>query len=177
MPTWFTVDGDLNEFLGSGKLVAMAGVQVRFDMYLNDGDLLRMTGGPRPVVLTASRRIAGYIRSDGRMYDKEAVSAAPFDLEDPGQLGVRLVANSGLGIEGDLYYHIKLFDPRVNGFGGFQIHESYLLAPTTDTAVNLADHISLPGGVPPVGETATVPPTLHGGNAFETGDPVGGGGA
>lgn len=177
MPTLFTVDGDLNAFVGSGAIAGMRGIQVHFEMILEDkGDLLRMTGGPRPVLLASQRPIIGYIRSDGRMYDTEAVSAVPYDLEDPGELGVKLVANAGLSLAGDLYYRVRLVDASVNGFRGF--HDSYLLAPTTATTVDLADYTTLPGGVPPVGESAIVPPYIHGGNAFETGEEiVGGGGA
>ncbi|MCG7592374.1 hypothetical protein [Mycobacterium sp. PSTR-4-N] len=92
-PIMFTAHADLKTVVGSGAVAGLAGTQFRFDLVIDPKGMLRYELAPRPLLLPWTRRVTGYIRSDGQMYDIEAVSAAPYDLEDPGTLGVKLPAN------------------------------------------------------------------------------------
>jgi hypothetical protein len=92
MPTQFTMNADVKTF-GANGIAAPTGASVVFDLDIPAGDVVRVVESPRSWFLE-SHRITGYIRSDGRMYDTPAVSAVPFDLTDPGNIGVRLLANT-----------------------------------------------------------------------------------
>lgn len=90
-PTLYTCKATIKEF-EAPAVVGADGMQVHFDLNnVAPGELIRLRGGT-PMLIDC-RRVTGYIRSDGQMYDRPAVSAAPFDLSDPGNLGVRLLAN------------------------------------------------------------------------------------
>lgn len=89
MPTFVTMHADLNDFI-SPNIVGADGWEINFDLVISG--MLNLTETPRPSLLTY-RRTTGYTRSDGRMYNKRARRAAPFDIEDAGELGVRLLAS------------------------------------------------------------------------------------
>lgn len=152
--TFFTMHADASVLLVSGEFAGMAGVRIHFDLNVADGEWLRLISPPRPTLLI-TRRITGYIRSDGRMYDTPAVSAVPYDIDDPGNLGVRLPANdpdlnlsnavtycvSGGGtIEGRPWSFYPFYTPAV---------------PAIDTTVDLASFAPGPGhtvvGIPELG--------------------------
>lgn len=138
MPVLFTMHADAYDF-EAPDLVGAAGLQIHFDLNVNIGTLI-VDDTIRPS-LVAYRRVVGYIRSDGRMYDTEAVSAAPYDLEDPGSLGVRLLGNDpDLNLDGDVTYRVSGFryiDGSKTVFGPYETTS----VPSTDIAVNLANHL------------------------------------
>lgn len=90
MAIMLTMRANILEFT-SPTLTGAIGMHVHFDLNIDPGDLIRVTG--TDPALIDYKRVTGYIRSDGKMYDTPAVSAAPFDVSDPGNLGVRLLAN------------------------------------------------------------------------------------
>jgi len=92
MATLFTMNADVKMF-GDDGISASTGAHVVFDLDIARGEVVRVVESPRSWFLE-SHRITGYIRSDGRMYDTPAVSAVPFDLADPGNIGVRLLAST-----------------------------------------------------------------------------------
>ena len=137
MPTLFTMNADVNDFI-SPELVGASGLRIYFDLNVTDG-LLSVGDTVRPSLL-AYRRVIGHIRSDGRMYDKPAVSAAPYDLEDPGALGVRLLANDpDLNLSDDLTYKVSGYRYIKGDQVAFGPYET-LAVPSTDVAVNLATY-------------------------------------
>ena len=154
MTTFFTMHADANFLLESGLVTGMSGLEIHFDFNVGDREWMRLTSPPRPSLLT-TRRITGYIRSDGRMYDTPAVSAIPYDVEDPGELGVRLPANDpDLNLSNDVTYYVSgegEFDGRPWSFYPFYTPA----VPSTDTSVELASFYPGPGqtvvGIPQLG--------------------------
>lgn len=128
--------GTFNRY-DQGGLAGADGMVVHFDLNIRDGDLLRLSGSEP--MLIEYRRVTGYVRSDGRMYDTPAPSAAPFDLSDPGSLGVRLLAN-------DANYHLSVglsYTVTIEYIweGRTEVYRQFCTpqAPTTDLTINLAD--------------------------------------
>lgn len=140
MPTLFTMNADVNDFL-SPNLSAASELQIHFDLNITTGAFLKVDDTVRPSLM-AYTRVIGYIRSDGRMYDTEAVSAAPYDLEDPGNLGVRLLGDDpdlNLG-EDHVTYTVRgfrtVYGKRVQ-FGPYET----IPVPATDISVHLANFL------------------------------------
>lgn len=158
MPTLFTMNADANDFI-AGELKGAGGLKIHFDIafrgWLNVGDTVR------PSMLNF-KRVTGYVRSDGRMYDTAPVSAAPFDINDPGTFGVRLPANDpDLHLPADVTYNVsgsRLVAGKAVPFTTFNTGP----VPSTDVAVNLASYAPGPQEDP---------------DDVDDGEPVDGGGA
>lgn len=143
MPTFFTMNADVSDFT-NGALVGKDGMRIHFELNVKVGDFMTATGGARPALIDASRRITGYIRSDGRMYDTPSISAKPFDLDDPGNLGVRLLASSNdLNAPGGVTYKVT-FEQVINGLNTFYRSFVTSVVPTSDVSVNLATYVPAP---------------------------------
>lgn len=142
MPTLFTMHANVSDFIAP-DLVAAEGMHVHFDLNIEAGALLRSLG--TTPALVDFRRAVGYIRSDGRMYDTRAVSSAPFDLENPGNLGVRLLANDpDFGLDPGVSYRVRferVWQGRAELIASFYTP----VAPSVDTEVNLAALAPGPG--------------------------------
>lgn len=145
MAIMFTMNADALNFVAPGVLEGMAGLELHFDLNIPAGYWLQLTGGARPLMLRVTRT-TGYIRSDGRMYDTPAISPIPYDIADPGELGVRLLANDpALHLVEDVTYH-------VTGGGVLQGEQPWAFAPfdtgvpSVDTPVDLASFTPGPGG-------------------------------
>ena len=124
-------------------VAANPGVEIRFNVNMPDGPV-RVLESPRAWVLVEVNTVTGYIRSDGRMWDRRAVSAAPFDLDDPGNLGVRLLANdSDFQIATPITYRVTVSRMQDGRAIPVMIWNTPA-APSTDTAVNLADYAPAP---------------------------------
>ena len=137
MPVLFTMNADLSIFDVAG-LSADLGVHIRF--VLNGDPMLRVVESPRARLVYA-QPVTGYIRSDGRMYDRPAVSAAPFDLTDPGNLGVRLLAaHSSVQRSAPLTYRVTL----TRGDGSAITRWDTPAVPSSDTTVDLAVYAPAP---------------------------------
>lgn len=141
MPSTHRMHADVKTFNKFG-FVAKTGMQIHFDLAITAGEFMSVSDFVRPA-LVDYERITGYIRSDGRMYDTPAKTAAPYDLNDPGELGVELLSNDpDLNLETDVAYHISLELPGWNTtFASFYITG----LPVDDTAKNLADFSPGPG--------------------------------
>ena len=108
-------------------------MRVHFDLDISRGELLRWTGATP--MLIDSKRITGYIRSDGQMYDTAAVSTAPFDLSDPGSVGVRLLATDNAHFDHTIAYIASfeyVWEGRTEVYSTIRT-----VAPTSDIVVNL----------------------------------------
>ena len=148
----YTIRATINDFQ-SPALVGADGTHVHFDLNILPGQLLALTGA-NPALIDY-KRVTGYIRSDGNMYDTPAVSAAPFDLTDPGNLGVRLLANDpDLNLNPGISYRVsfeQIWEGRAEVYRSFNTP----VAPAADTVVNLATITPGPGamveGVPITG--------------------------
>lgn len=154
MSIMFTMHADAQNFVGSGDIEGMAGLEIHFDLNVTNGAWMRVSGGPR-MVLLQSERVTGYVRSNGRMYDTVATSAVPFDVADPGALGVRLIANDpNLNLVGDVSYRVSgnaILRGRPWAFYSFNTPA----VPSVDTTVDLASFTPGPGlavvGIPALG--------------------------
>lgn len=142
MPNFFTMNADVVDFV-NGALVGKEGMRIHFDMNIRAGDLLTADDTTRPSLIDGSRRITGYIRSDGRMYDTPALTAAPFDITDPGTLGLRLLASdTDLNTTG-LTYRVT-FEQVINGKNIMYREFTTTAVPATDTTVDLATYSPTP---------------------------------
>jgi hypothetical protein len=142
MSSFFTMNADLLNFV-NGELVGKEGMRIHFEIPVKDGDMLKASNS-RPTLIDASERVTGYIRSDGRMYDTPGVSAKPFDLSDPGNLGVRLLASTvDVNVPGGVTYKVT-FEQVINGKN--VVYRSFTTpeVPSTDTTVHLADYAPTP---------------------------------
>lgn len=152
MPIQFTMLAEINDFQAPA-LVGATGMHVHFDLNIAADDLVRVTG--ENPMLIAFKRVTGYIRSDGNMYDTPAVSAAPFDLDDPGEQGVRLLANDpDFHVDPGISYRVsfeQIWNGRQEIFRSFDTP----IAPSVDTTVELSSFAPGPGrdvvGVPVLG--------------------------
>jgi len=143
MATLFTMNADVKTFDVTGTS-GSNGVEVHFDMNICRGDMLILTEPPRATLIEYVR-ITGYIRSDGRMYDTPAVSAVPFDLADPGNIGVRLLANDpDFNLSTPISYRVTFGSVRN---GKLTVYRSWdtPAVPTMDTTVDLAAYAPGPG--------------------------------
>lgn len=152
MPTLFTIYASMTDYVAP-NFVPSDGMHVHFDLNIEPGQLLRLLGSS-PELITFQRAV-GYIRSDGRMYDTPAVSAAPFDLDDPGTVGVRLLANDpDLNLDPGVSYQVR-FERIWQGRKEFISSFYTPVVPSVDTAVNLESFAPGPGlavaGVPEIG--------------------------
>jgi len=136
VPVLFTMNADISRFDVTG-LSADLGVHIRFAV--NGGPVLRVLESPRARLVYA-QTVTGYIRSDGRMYDRPAVSAAPFDLTDPGSLGVRLLAAHSSVQANPLTYRVTL----TYGDGTPITNWDTPAVPSSDTTVDLAAYAPAP---------------------------------
>ncbi|MCX2931421.1 Ig domain-containing protein [Mycobacterium sp. CVI_P3] len=141
MATTFRMHADAETYNQDG-FVAKVGMEIHFDLQITPGEFMRVSDDLRPVLLD-HERITGYIRSDGRMYDKRALRSAPYDLQDPGELGVELLSNSPyLNLESDVTYRVT---PEMPGerttFTPFYIDD----LPADGTPQNLASLAPGPG--------------------------------
>lgn len=136
MAILFTMRARITDF-ESPNFVGATGMRVHFDLNIRPGDFVRDTGGS--LMLFNYRRTTGYIRSDGNMYNREATSAAPYDLTDPGELGVRLPASDpALLLDPGLTYRVTLehiWRGRHETIRSFDTP----VVPATDTIVHLAN--------------------------------------
>ncbi|OYN81786.1 hypothetical protein [Mycolicibacterium sphagni] len=134
------MNADINDFV-AGAFTGAAGAKIIFT--LNVGGLVKVTDTER-ISLLSVKPVVGYIRSDGRMYDSPAISASPFDVGDPGKLGVRLLANAATFLyPGDVSYHVvgyRLVDGVMTKFIEFYTGA----VPASDSAANLADFMPNP---------------------------------
>ncbi|MFM8798743.1 MAG: hypothetical protein ACKODT_07285 [Fluviibacter sp.] len=143
MPTFFTMNADVSDFT-NGLLTGKDGMRIHFEMNIKQGDMLTATGGTRPALIDASRKITGFIRSDGRMYDTPSISAKPFDLTDAGNLGVRLLASTtDLNSPGGVTYKVT-FEQVINGLNTVYRSFTTSVVPSTDVTVNLASYAPVP---------------------------------
>lgn len=142
MPIWFTAHADFKSVTGSGSLDGLVGTQFQFDVVINPSDMMHYEISPRPLLVPKTRKVAGFIRSDGQMYDTEAVSAAPYDLDDPGQLGVRLLANDP-ALELDRLQYLVTVVARDQG-QSLPLDEFYFDAPSDDRDVFIPLEAPLP---------------------------------
>lgn len=143
MPIWFTAHADFKSVTGSGSLDGLVGAQFQFDVVIDPSDMMRYEISPRPLLVPKTHKVAGFIRSDGQMYDTEAVSAAPYDLDDPGQLGVRLQANDP-ALELDRLQYLVTVVARDQG-QLLPLDEFYFDAPSDDRDVFIPLEVPLPG--------------------------------
>ena len=151
MATLFTMNADIFDFI-DGNMVAPEGMLIFFDLAI-DGDWLKVSEGPRASLVQWNRTI-GYIRSDGRMYDTPAVTSPPEDVDDPGGLGVRLLAND-IDILGEVTYNVsglRLVSGRRDGpdFPMFNTGPVPVADTEEDLALYAPDTLGL-GGPPPGG--------------------------
>lgn len=143
MPIWFTAHADMKTVVGSGLLKGLVGAQFRFEVVIDPAGMLRYETAPRPLLVPITRRVTGYIRSDGQMWDTEAVSAAPYDLEDPGQLGVQLLSNDpALEVE-RLQYRVTIVADDAGQT--LPLDSFYFDAPSDDRTVYVPLESPLPG--------------------------------
>ncbi len=152
--TMFTMNADAANLVASDTIAGLAGLKIHFDLNANSEEWLRVTGGARPVLLTY-KRITGYIRSDGRMYDRPATSPAPYDLNDAGELGVRLPANDpNLNLLNDVSYYVS-WEAEIDGQEASFYPFNTPAVPSTDTMVDLGSFAPGPGhtvvGIPALG--------------------------
>lgn len=141
MATFFTMHADILDFT-NGNLVGKDSMRVHFDLNVKPGDFVISTGDTRPSLIDVGKTITGYIRSNGRMYDKPSISAAPYDLSDTGNLGVRLLASTpDLNIA--VSYRVT-FEQVINGVN--VVYRSFVTStvPDDDVAVNLAAYAPAP---------------------------------
>ena len=136
MATQFTMNADMKTFDGTG-IAASTGAEIAFALEIPAGEAIRVVESPRAWFLD-SHRVVGYIRSDGRMYDRRAVSAAPFDLNDPGNIGVRLIANTD-ALQVETVSYRASIQHVVDG--RTIVHKSWTFtAPSSDITVDLASY-------------------------------------
>ncbi|AQT81952.1 hypothetical protein B1R94_25895 [Mycolicibacterium litorale] len=135
MPATHRMHADVETFTQLG-FVAKTGLEIHFDLTIKPGDFMAVSDDVRPTLLDFER-ITGYIRSDGRMYDTRAKRAAPYDLQDPGQLGVELLSDDpDLHLATELTYLVTPEMP-----GERQTFAPYYISglPSDDTTSYLAD--------------------------------------
>lgn len=115
------MNADADSFTRLG-FVGKTGLEIHFALAITAGEFMSVSDFVRPTLLD-SERITGYIRSDGRMYDTAAVRAAPYDLQDPGELGVELLSNDpDLNLENEVSYDVSFELPGVQTvFAAFSI--------------------------------------------------------
>lgn len=152
--TMFTMNADAANLVASGSIEGISGLQAHFELNANADEWLRVTGGARPLMLTF-KRITGYFRSDGRMYDQPATSPAPYDIDDPGTLGVRLPANDpNLNLLNDVSYYVS-WEAEIDGQAASFYPFNTPAVPSIDTTVDLASFAPGPGhplvGIPQLG--------------------------
>ena len=146
-PILFTMHARVHDF-ESPNYVGADGMRIHFDLNIAAQDSLRIPGGATPGIIRY-RRTTGHIRSDGRMYNSPGQSAAPYDVSDPGTLGVRLPASDpALGL--DLTYRVTM---EHNWRGRPEVLRTFdtPVAPATDTTVDLAAAAPNPIVLPPIG--------------------------
>jgi lysophospholipase L1-like esterase len=161
-PTEFTMNADVLDLLpdsaDSGPdldISGLAGLQIYFDANVASGTLLQADITPRPVLLKPER-ITGYIRSNGRMYDQLATSVAPADLTDPGNIGVRMLANGAeLNLETALSYKVSTNRVVLPNGKKWALVPYSVPVPSTDTTVDLGNLAPVAGstvvGIPDLG--------------------------
>lgn len=151
-PTLFTMNATISDFVAP-DFIAPTGMSVHFTLNIPPGDLLRLLGDAPQLV--SFRQAVGYIRSDGRMWDRPAVSPSPLDLDDPGELGVRLLADDpNFQIQPGISYLVRI--KRISRGRGQSLRSFYTpVVPSVDTPVDLASFAPGPGGsivsVPEIG--------------------------
>lgn len=148
MPSTFRMHADVETYNPDG-FAPKVGMEIHFDLEIDPGEFMRVSDLVRPTLLD-HQTITGYIRSDGRMYDKRPLRAAPHDLDDPGVLGVELLSDDpDLNLESPVTYRVSpLAADGRTPFNPFYITE----LPTDDTPKHLADFAPGPGH-PAVGIT------------------------
>lgn len=115
-----TITASIKGFV-SPTLTGAAGMHVHLDP--QSPNLLRDDAGP---CLIDHKRVTGYIRSDGRMYDTAARSAPPNDVADPGRIGVTVLAG--------IAYTVTFEQP---GDGTRQTFRSFSIGPLPATPASV----------------------------------------
>lgn len=144
------MNADASTF-GPEGLVGKAGLRVDFDVNLSPSDFLRVTGSGRSALVDYIR-VSGFVRSDGRMYDTAAISSVPFDVDDPGELGVVLLADDpDLNLQNPISYRVS-FEYLQDGRP--EVKDPFYITglPAAAATVDLADYSPGPG-VPAIGIT------------------------
>lgn len=137
----FRMHADAETF-GPLGFAAKVGLEIHFDLDITPGEFIAATDDPRPPLID-SERITGFIRSDGRMYDTAAVRAAPYDIDDDGELGVELLSDDpDLNLENSVSYLVSAEMP-----GRRQLFAPYYITglPADDTIQYLANYAPGPG--------------------------------